>query len=88
MSASEQAPSAGIPRRETRGKKSDPVWEEVLIVAADLMVRYRYKSLAGLEKAVYEHFGDDWEDGGKEDTQMREHLSPLFTTLKAALDIA
>jgi hypothetical protein len=44
--------------------------------------------LADLKNPVYENFGDKWEDGGKEDTQMREHLSPLFKTLKAALDIA
>ena len=88
MSGFEQTPNAGIPRRETRGKKSDPLWEEILIVGADLMVRNRYESLADLKNAVYEHFREKWEDGGKEDTQMREHLSPLFTTLKAALDIS
>ena len=88
MSGSGQAPNAGIPRRETRGKKSDPVWEQVLIVGADLMVRRRYQSLADLKTAVYEHFGEEFEGGGREDTQMREHLSPLFTTLMAALGIA
>ena len=88
MSGSGQSPNAGIPRRETRGKKSDPLWEDVLIAGADLMVRNRYKSLADLKNAVYERFKEEWEDGGKEDTQMRQHLSPLFTALKAALGIA
>jgi len=87
MSGPEQVPNAGIPRRETRGKKSDPVWEKILVVGADLMVRNRYKSLADLKSAVYDHFGEKWEQGGKDDTQMREHLSPLFTTLKATLGI-
>jgi hypothetical protein len=41
-SGSEQSPNTGIPRRETRGKKSDPLWEQILIVGADLMVRNRY----------------------------------------------
>jgi len=51
-------PRVGLPRRDTRGVKSEIDWEEILCVAAVLMVRNRFKKLVDLEKAVFKHFGE------------------------------
>lgn len=79
--------SSGLPRRDTRGVKSEINWEEVVRAAAVLMVRNKYKKLVELKKAVYAHFGEEWTEGGPEDSTMKEHLGPLHAELKAALGI-
>ena len=84
---SEQLPAAaGFPGRDTRGGKSDIEWEKVLIEAAVLMVRNKYRRLVDLKGAVYERFKEEWPPNSVEDSTLTRHLTELFTRLKAALD--
>jgi hypothetical protein len=80
-------PRVGLPRRDTRGVKSEIDWEEILCVAAVLMVRNRFKKLVDLEKAVFKHFGEGWPDGGPAVSTMQQHLGALHTALKEALGL-
>jgi hypothetical protein len=85
---SEQAPVAtGFPRKDSRGTRSEIDWEPVLIIAASLMARHKYRRLVDLKNAVYEHFKEEWPRGGPDDSTLDRHLSPLHSELKAALSI-
>jgi hypothetical protein len=77
--------SPGFPRRDTRGAKSEINWEEVLIEAADLMVRNRYRRLVDLKEAIHARFREQWPQGSVEDSTLSRHLSELFNRLKLGL---
>jgi hypothetical protein len=77
--------SVGFPRRDTRGAKSEINWEEVLIEAADLMVRNRYRRLVDLKEAIHARFLEQWPQGTVEDSTLSRHLSELFNRLKLGL---
>ena len=62
--------SVGFPRRDTRGAKSEINWEEVLIEAADLMVRNRYRRLVDLKEAIHASFREEWPQGSVEDSTL------------------
>jgi hypothetical protein len=80
---SEQTPAAtGIPRKDTRGAKSNIDWESVLVVAAELMVRHKYRRLVDLKAAIYDHFKEEWPRDGVDDSTLTRHLSALHSALK------
>jgi hypothetical protein len=85
---SEQTPAAtGIPRKDTRGAKSNIDWESVLVVAAELMVRHKYRRLVDLKEAICDHFMEEWPRDGVDDSTLTRHLSALHSALKGALGI-
>jgi hypothetical protein len=67
-------------RRDTRGGKSEIDWERVVIEAAVLMVRHRFRRLVDLKKAIYAHFPEKLAD--VDDRTVERHLTELFQKLK------